>query len=352
MNPDRVWNGKAYLGGISVYDPAIKDERAAFDPGGANNLDPVLPCQIGINKGYGNRVSPNGFHFEVTSFYPKKILVKTFEYANVKYAWWNCPGFNCWHYKYARVNLSYPLPQSFEYFNSLDSNTVVSRKKMALIPARKISGIKPFWMDKYEVTQKDYMAIMREFPMIWPGNVDQPAENVTLYDAIIYCNKRSKLEGFQPVYTYSSPTFNPEGNCVSMQNLSYDLKKSGYRLPLPKEWNWAYYGPGQQNYPWGATNEDGWKYGWASAGSNTRPRSVGEKLPTAWGLYDIFGNVSEWVYQSGMTARFFGAAYDDGYDQWNIPFETTSPNDHRPNVGFRAVRNFNDDSSIVSMLLD
>lgn len=59
--------------------------------------------------------------------------------------------------------------------------------------------VSAFYMDPYEVTQKDYLEIMGENPSHFRGDA-LPVENVTWYDAVSYCNKLSENKGLTPVY--------------------------------------------------------------------------------------------------------------------------------------------------------
>ncbi len=130
-----------------------------------------------------------------------------------------------------------------------------------------------FYMDKHEVTNTDYerFAKMLKRPMptipVFEDDLNllkgpkQPVVGVTWIDAFAYC------------------------------------KWAGKRLPTEAEWEKAARGENGQTYPWGDTfnqklvngtgEEDGYKYS-APVGSFERGRSP-------YGLYDMAGNVSEWV---------------------------------------------------------
>ena len=57
-----------------------------------------------------------------------------------------------------------------------------------------------FYMGKYQVTQKEYEAVMGTNPSNFKGD-NLPVEKVNWYEAIEYCNKRSEKEGLTPAYT-------------------------------------------------------------------------------------------------------------------------------------------------------
>lgn len=153
--------------------------------------------------------------------------------------------------------------------------------------------VKSFQMSKYETTQKEYQLVMGVHPSGFTGDENRPVETVTWFDAVLYCNARSKADGKDSVYTYTSKVgSNP---CTVLAGLAIDSLKNGYYLPTDVQWEYACRGGTTSTYFWGNDSDDATvgQYAWYSSNSGSTTHTVGGKLPNAFGLYDMSGNVWE-----------------------------------------------------------
>jgi formylglycine-generating enzyme required for sulfatase activity len=146
-----------------------------------------------------------------------------------------------------------------------------------------------FKMSKYLITQKQYQVVMGYNPSNFRGDDNCPVEKVSWDDASAFCKELSKITG-QTVKLPSESQW--EYACRANSTTKYyygdDISKlddyewfgnnSGDK-PLDTQQIWQ---TDQDNY-WDKLREN-----------NSRTHSVGGKLPNAWGLYDMYGNVMEW----------------------------------------------------------
>ena len=144
-------------------------------------------------------------------------------------------------------------------------------------PVRKVR-VDDFLMDAHEVTQASYTALMTLNPSRFVGP-KLPVERTRWTDAARYCNVRSKQEGLAP--------------CYDEETWGCDFAAKGYRLPTEAEWEYASRAGGVGNWYFTDKNKLD-QHAWLRINSGKKTHAVGTRRPNALGLYDMYGNVSEW----------------------------------------------------------
>jgi formylglycine-generating enzyme required for sulfatase activity len=135
-------------------------------------------------------------------------------------------------------------------------------------PTHTVKLHEPFWIGKYEVTQDQYKGLMKINPSAIKGG-SNPVDSVSWIDA-------SKF-------------------CAVLNNLETKIIPQGYEFRLPTEAEWEYCAKaGKEKYDIDENNNICWhKYN-----SDKKHHKAGSKSSNPWGIYDMLGNVWEWVHDS------------------------------------------------------
>lgn len=169
-------------------------------------------------------------------------------------------------------------------------------------PVHQVTFTENFWMDTTEVTQGQYRTLMTATysgytSPLWNstyGSGDNyPVYYVTWYDAVLYCNARTKATGsIDTVYKYTSISGKPGDSCV-LEGLAIDLSKKGFRLPTEAQWEYACRAGDTATYYWGNLSTEAGNNAWYS-GNSSSTNPIALKQKNGYGLYDMNGNVWEW----------------------------------------------------------
>ena len=191
-------------------------------------------------------------------------------------------------------------------------------------PQRQVRITRAFQIGVHQVTQEQYAEVMGENPSRF-GGAQNPVERVPWNDAVEFCSRLPKEDG----RTYS--------------------------LPTEAQWEYACRAGSTTAYCYGDDPGQLGEYAWYSGNAGEQTHEVGLKLPNAWGLHDVHGNVWEWCldwyanYELGLNEDPQGPADGAlrvvrGGSWFDYPMPLTSPSRGRnapsnrcDDHGFRVV---------------
>ena len=139
-----------------------------------------------------------------------------------------------------------------------------------------------------------------------------PVEQLDFHAALAYTNWLSANEGLQPCYiltpsTCADAVTDWAAGDTSCTGATYSGPAcTGYRLLSETEWERAARSGTVTNYYWGTATDTATvsTYAWFTANASNRTQPVAQKLPNAYGLYDMSGNVLEWVWDWALDGAF------------------------------------------------
>lgn len=181
---------------------------------------------------------------------------------------------------------------------------------------------RPLLMSRTPITRAHVRAARGE-----DGGDDQhPATDISAFEAQRYCDLLSRAVGLPPVYA-SGRTGSPLG---------------GFRLPTVDEWRYACRA-GVSVASWTGDPRSLDEAAWYRDNSGAALHPVGQKAPNPWGLFDMQGNVWEWVIDPRPTRAprwlITGGSFADPADDLRVGVEYQwNPTDGRSGIGFRVVR--------------
>lgn len=145
-----------------------------------------------------------------------------------------------------------------------------------------------------EVTRYQFWRLSENFwETLPPDNPNQPVNKVRWNQAAEFCNRLTELDGMpasQQCYILAETA-----NGKFWRQKPDALELSGYRLPTDDEWEIACRAGSRTLRPFGDTTERMSKYV-SALEQPSRPKVVGHRKPNAFGLFDMLGNVSEWIH--------------------------------------------------------
>jgi formylglycine-generating enzyme required for sulfatase activity len=199
-------------------------------------------------------------------------------------------------------------------------------------PVHKVAIREPFYLGKFEVTQKQWHEVIGSNPSCFQGD-NLPVEKVSWDDIQKFIKRLNEME-----------------------------RTDKYRLPSEAEWEYACRAGTTTKFSFGDDLADDESYlsdyAWYAGNSDVKTLPVGQMKPNSWDLYDMHGNVWEWVqdsyqdnynvapsngssWESGSSSSRVvrgGSWCDRSWDCRSANRDGYNPDTRGDNLGFRVLR--------------
>ena len=213
-----------------------------------------------------------------------------------------------------------PIPGGEFVMGSLDGEP---ERRADEGPTHKVS-IAPFWMGKHEVTWNEYELFM------YPIEEKQIRAQYD-YDETLYPGADAVSRPTSPYLEMSFGMGKDGYPAISMTQhgankyCQWLSAKTGhfYRLPTEAEWEYACRAGTTTAYSYGNDAGKLSDYAWFADNSDYKYQKVGKKKPNPWGLYDMHGNVAEWVldqYSADFYQQSVGSIANAPWNKATTPY--------------------------------
>lgn len=239
---------KSFAGGLQVFLPRFLQQKPILVRGGSLRHEASL-CASATRHWRGSRPKKSkdlrGFRVAMTPDGDQAEKDLTLELADG-----------------ATMELVYIPPGKFLMGGDLKEK---QGDVLADTPKHEVTLTKGFYLGKYEVTQAQYEAVMGKTQGSMASGPDHPADGVKPYTALQFCENLSATIGLEA------------------------------RLPTEAEWEYAARAGTATRWFFGDDPAKLGDYAWFKDNAEGKSHPIGQKKPNPWGLYDMYGNVAEFV---------------------------------------------------------